>query len=68
MAQAVRGRLFTEEATFDPRPVPVRLVVDKVALGQVSLPVLRFPPVSILPPPLHIHLHLHAAVIRRRNG
>jgi hypothetical protein len=29
---------------------PVGFVVDKVALGQVSLRVLRFPPVSIIPP------------------
>jgi hypothetical protein len=31
-------------------------VVDKVALGQVFLPVIPFFPVSIVPPLLHIHL------------
>ena len=30
-------------------------VVDKVALGQVFLPVLRFSPLSIIPPMLHTH-------------
>jgi len=29
---------------FNPRPIHVRFVVDKVALGQVFLQVLRFPP------------------------
>jgi hypothetical protein len=32
--------------------------VDKVALGQVFLRVLRFSPASIIPPLLHIHLSL----------
>jgi hypothetical protein len=32
------------------------LVVDKVALGQVSLRVLRFSPFTIIPPLFHIHL------------
>jgi hypothetical protein len=34
----------------------VGFVVDKVALGQVFLRVLRFSPVTIIPPLLHIHL------------
>jgi hypothetical protein len=34
----------------------VGFVVDKVALGQVFLRVLRFFPVSIIPPLLNIHL------------
>jgi hypothetical protein len=42
--------------------------VDKVALGEVFHRVVRFYPVSIIPPLLHIHLHLHVAVIRRTNG
>jgi branched-subunit amino acid transport protein len=36
----------------------VGFVVDKVALGQVFLQVLRFAPASIIPPLLHIHLSL----------
>jgi hypothetical protein len=36
----------------------VGFVVDKVALGQVYLRVLRFYPANIIPPLLHIHLSL----------
>jgi hypothetical protein len=43
-------------------------VVDKVALGQVFLRLLRFPPVSIIPPVLHTHLYLHTVLQRRTNG
>jgi hypothetical protein len=43
-------------------------VLDKVALEHVFLPVLRFAPVSIIPPMLHTHLHLHVPVARRKNG
>jgi hypothetical protein len=39
---------------FNPRPVHVGFVVDKVAMGQVFLQVLRYSPVSIVPPLLHI--------------
>jgi hypothetical protein len=38
---------------FDPGSVHVGFVVDKVALGQVSPRVLRFSPVSFIPPVLH---------------
>jgi len=34
----------------------VGFVVDVVGLGQVFLPVLRFSPVSIIPPLLHAHV------------
>jgi hypothetical protein len=27
-----------------------------------------FSPVSIIPPTLHIHLHLHVAITRQKNG
>jgi hypothetical protein len=37
-------------------------------LYNVSLPVLQFSPISIIPPLLHTHLHLNTAVIRRTNG
>jgi hypothetical protein len=43
---------------FVPRSVHVGFVVDKVALGQVSFRVLRFSPVSFIPPYLSI-LILH---------
>jgi len=51
---------------FDPRSVHVRFVVDKVALGQVFLRVLRYSPVSIILPIFHIHLHV--ALTERTNG
>jgi hypothetical protein len=38
---------------FDPGSVHVGFVVDKVALGHVFLGVLRFSPVSFVPPLLH---------------
>ena len=53
---------------FDPRLVHVRLVVHKVALWQVSLAVLNFPPVSIIAPKPHTSLHLHATLTGRTNG
>jgi len=53
---------------FDLRLVHVRFVVHTVALGQVSLPVLHFSPVSIIPPVLHASLHVHVALTGRTNG
>jgi hypothetical protein len=55
MAQAVSRRPFTAEARVrsDPGSVHVGFVVDKVALGQVFLRVLRFSPVNFIPPVLH---------------
>jgi hypothetical protein len=41
---------------FAPGSILVGFVVDKVALGQVYLRVLRFSPANIIPPLLHIHL------------
>jgi hypothetical protein len=48
MAQAVSRLPFTE-----PGSVHVGFVVDKVALENVFPRVLRFPPVSFIPPVLH---------------
>jgi hypothetical protein len=42
--------LSPRSPVFAPRSVHVGFVVDKVALGQVFLRVLRFSPVSIVPP------------------
>ena len=53
---------------LDPGLVHVRFVVDKVTLGHVFLRLLRFSPVSIIPPLLRTHLHIQFAVIRRTNG
>jgi hypothetical protein len=52
---------------FDPRPINVRFVVDKITMGQVFLQVLRFSPVSIIPPTLHTNLHPHLALTRQTN-
>ena len=53
---------------FETRSAHVRFVLDKVALGQVFLPVLRFTPVSIIPSLLHSHLHLHVSAAKRKSG
>ena len=50
---------------FVPRSFHVRFVVNKVSLGQVSLQVLQFSSVIIIPPMLHIHLYLSN---RRTSG
>jgi len=51
---------------FDPRSVHMRFVVDRVALGQVSIRTLRF--LSLLIPTLlYTHLHLHVAFPSRTN-
>jgi hypothetical protein len=55
MAQAVFADLSKERHVFDPRLVPVGFVVAEVTLGQVSLQVLLFSPVSIFPSMLHTH-------------
>ena len=41
---------------FDPRPVRVRFVVDKMELEQVLLGVLRFSPVSVIPQIVHVRI------------
>ena len=45
----------------------MRILVDEVALGKVSMRVLQLWPVSVSPPVLRTHLHLHAALTRRAN-
>jgi hypothetical protein len=44
---------------FKHTSVCVAFVVDKVALGQVFRQVLRFSPVSTIPPTLHIHSFIY---------
>jgi hypothetical protein len=48
MAQAVSSRPVTAEARVQPFSVHVGYVVDKVAVGQVSVQVLQFSPVTII--------------------
>jgi hypothetical protein len=50
VAQAVSRRPLTAVAWVRAQVNPVGFVVEKVALGQVFLPVLLFFPVSIIPP------------------
>jgi hypothetical protein len=50
MAQAVSRQPLTAAARVRAQVKPVGFVVDKVALGQVFLQVLRFSPVNIIPP------------------
>jgi hypothetical protein len=50
MAQAVSHRPLTTAAWVRAQVNGVGIVVDKVALGQVFLRVLRLPPVNIIPP------------------
>jgi hypothetical protein len=47
--QLVAG-LSPQKPGFDPRPVHMKFIVDRVALGQAILQVLQFSPVSITPP------------------
>jgi hypothetical protein len=49
-------RLVAGLSLLRPGSIQVGFVVDKVALDQVFLRVLRFSPVNIIPPLLHIHL------------
>jgi len=50
---------------LDRRSVPVRFVVDKVELGQISLRVVLLSAVNTIPPTLHIHIHPHVVLTRR---
>jgi hypothetical protein len=50
MVHTVSRRPLTAAARVRTQVNPVRFVVDKVALGQVFLRVLRFRPVNIIPP------------------
>jgi len=68
MAKALVTSLSTRSTRFDPVTIHVTFMVDKVAVGQVFLPVPQRSPVSINPPTLHTHLHLYAALIISTNG
>jgi len=49
--------------------IPLRVILeDKLTLGQVSVQVLPFRFVVIIPPMLHTHLHLNNNILRRTNG
>jgi hypothetical protein len=65
MVHEVSRRSFTAQALVRSQSPNVRVVLDKVALGQGFLRQLRRSPVSIFPPTLHNHFHLHVALTRR---
>jgi len=57
--------LSARRPQFYPRIVHVRSMVDKVALGQVFLPVIRFSFLSFISPMIHTHLHLHGCFYQK---
>jgi hypothetical protein len=63
-----KKRTLFLKSRIDPRPVFVRFVVDRLAMRQVSIRILRFPPASIIPPMLRIYLHPPVALTRRTEG
>jgi hypothetical protein len=52
---------------FDSRLVNPTFVIDKVALGQVFLPVPGLSAIGIIPLKFHTHLHIHVGLTRRTN-
>jgi hypothetical protein len=46
----------------------VGFVEDLLSMGQVTLRVIRFSPLSIIPPTPHTHLYVHVSVTRRASG
>jgi hypothetical protein len=56
-------RLVTSRSPRRPGLDHVGFVVDKVALGQVSLRVLQLSPVNIIPPGLRIHISSRAVFL-----
>ena len=54
-AQQLVVGLSSRKPEFNPRPVYVRSVVNRVALGYVSVLLLCFSPVSIIAPMAHSH-------------
>ena len=60
--------LLPRRSEFRSLLIHVRSVLDRVAVGHVFLLSHRFPPVSIIPPGLHTHLHLHAALTETQTG
>jgi len=61
-------RPLIAKASFEPGPVRVRFVAEEVAMEHGFLQVLRFPPVTIIPPMLYIHLHFNTTQFRKTSG
>ena len=61
--------LSPRRSGFGAKPIRVTFVVYKVPLAHVFLPVLRFSPVTIIPPMLQTHHHhLNTVLMRRASG
>jgi len=54
----VRGFLSLRHV-FTPTAIHMQFVVDKMTLGQASLPVLRFGPASFILPMVHTHWFIY---------
>jgi hypothetical protein len=67
LRRSVAG-LSPRRSGLNPEVSPCEFLVGKVALWQVSLPVLRFSLVIIIPPTFHTHLYLNITIIRRTSG
>jgi hypothetical protein len=63
MAKTVIAGLSPRAHELDPRLVNVVFVVDRVALEQVFLPVLRFSSVTIIAPFLHILVFIYMLLL-----
>jgi hypothetical protein len=53
--EAPEGEAVTWNRVEAPQKNRLGFVVDEVVLGQVFLRVLRFPPISVIPPTLNAH-------------
>lgn len=61
-AQRLVAGLSSRRIKFNPQPVYVRFVVNRVALGYVSILLLCFSPVSITAPMAHSHSFIHSYI------
>jgi hypothetical protein len=68
MAQLVNRVLSPRKPGFAPGSVHVELVVDKAALGKISLRVLRFSPVNIIPPGIFKLVEVSGQMYLREKG
>jgi len=60
--------LWSPKPGLDHRPLHASFMVDKVALEQIVLQVLRFSPVSNIPPMSHTRLHLNTVLTKEQSG
>jgi hypothetical protein len=58
---------WTWRPAFNTASIHVGFLIDKVAMGQVFLRVLRVSPVSVIPPLFHVHFHLRVILTGKRR-